>query len=43
MTGGRRVVRVRGAGEAASKFFTGFLSGPVPGDALILVSAGELR
>jgi len=43
MTGGRRVVRVRGAGEAASKFYTEFLSGTVPGDALILVSAGELR
>lgn len=43
MTGGRRVVRVRGAGEASSRFFVDFLSGPVPGDALILVSAGELR
>ncbi len=43
MTGGRRVVRVRGAGEAASRFFENFLSGGVPGDALVLVTAGELR
>ncbi|MEQ9490019.1 MAG: DNA polymerase III subunit delta [Alphaproteobacteria bacterium] len=43
MTGGRRVVRVRGAGESASRFFADFLSGGVPGDALILVTAGELR
>lgn len=43
MTGGRRVVRVRGAAESTAKFFGEFLAGPVPGDALILITAGELR
>jgi DNA polymerase III subunit delta len=41
LTGGRRVVRVRGAGDAQAKLFAGFLDAP-PGDALIVVEAGEL-
>lgn len=41
MTGGRRVVLVRGAGNAAAKEFERFLSRP-PGDALIVVEAGDL-
>jgi DNA polymerase-3 subunit delta len=41
MTGGRRVVIVRGAGNASAKDFERFLSAP-PGDALIVVEAGDL-
>jgi DNA polymerase-3 subunit delta len=41
MLGGRRVVRVRGAGNASAKLFERFLEAP-PGDALIVVEAGEL-
>jgi len=41
MLGGRRVVRVRGAGNAVAKHFERFLDAP-PGDALIVVEAGEL-
>ena len=41
MIGGRRVVRVRGAGNALAKAFEQFLSEP-KGDALIVVEAGEL-
>ena len=41
MVGGRRVVRVRGAGNALAKDFARFLSDP-KGDALIVVEAGEL-
>jgi DNA polymerase-3 subunit delta len=41
MIGGRRVVRVRGAGNALAKDFERFLSDP-KGDALIVVEAGEL-
>ena len=41
MTGGRRVVIVRGAGNALAKDFERFLDAP-PGDALIVVEAGEL-
>jgi len=41
MTGGRRVVRVRGAGNALSGDFERFLAEPV-GDALIVVEAGDL-
>jgi DNA polymerase-3 subunit delta len=41
MTGGRRVVRVRGAGNALAKDFERFLAEPV-GDALIVVEAGDL-
>ncbi len=41
MTGGRRVVRVRGAGNGLAKEFERFLSEP-KGDALIIVEAGEL-
>ena len=41
MLGGRRVVRVRGAGNSSSKHFSRYLEGP-PGDALIVVEAGEL-
>ena len=41
MIGGRRVVRVRGAGNGLAKAFDLFLSEP-KGDALIVVEAGEL-
>jgi DNA polymerase III subunit delta len=41
LTGGRRVVRVRGAADGQSKLFADFL-GDSPGDALVVVEAGEL-
>jgi DNA polymerase-3 subunit delta len=41
LTGGRRVVRVRGAGDPLAKLFTEFLK-PSPGDAFVVVEAGEL-
>jgi DNA polymerase-3 subunit delta len=41
LTGGRRVVRVRGAGDALTKLFAGFLES-TPGEAFIVVEAGEL-
>ena len=41
MIGGRRVVRVRGAGNGLAKAFEQFLSEP-KGDALIVLEAGEL-
>jgi DNA polymerase-3 subunit delta len=40
-TGGRRVVRVRDAGDAASAAVQSFLSDPV-GEALVLLEAGDL-
>ncbi|GAB5470059.1 MAG: DNA polymerase III subunit delta [Rhodospirillales bacterium] len=39
--GGRRLVTVRGAGDSLGKLFQDFLKEP-PGDALILVEAGDL-
>ena len=41
MLGGRRVVRVRGAGNGLAKLFEGFLGDP-KGDALVVVEAGDL-
>ena len=41
LTGGRRVVRVRGAGDALAKLFAEFLES-TPGEALVVVEAGEL-
>lgn len=41
MFGGRRVVRVRDAGDALADQFEGFLANPI-GDALIVVEAGDL-
>jgi DNA polymerase-3 subunit delta len=41
MTGGRRVVRVRGADNGDAKTFERFLTAPA-GDALIVVEAGDL-
>lgn len=41
MLGGRRVVRVRNAGNGLAKLFEGFLDAP-SGDALIVVEAGDL-
>lgn len=41
MMGGRRVVRVRSAGNAAAKLFESFLDNPA-GDALVVVEAGDL-
>ncbi len=41
MLGGRRVVRVRGAGNGLAKLFEAFLEGPAV-DALIVVEGGDL-
>jgi DNA polymerase III subunit delta len=41
LTGGRRVVRVRGAGDGLAKLFAVFLES-TPGEALVIVEAGEL-
>lgn len=41
MLGGRRVVRVRGAGNGLAKLFDSFLEDP-KGDALVVVEAGDL-
>ncbi|HEX5455618.1 MAG TPA: DNA polymerase III subunit delta [Stellaceae bacterium] len=41
LMGGRRVVRVREAGDALTKLFERFLADPA-GDALVVVEAGEL-
>jgi DNA polymerase-3 subunit delta len=41
LAGGRRVVRVREAGDREAKLFAGFLAGS-PGGALVVVEAGEL-
>ena len=41
LAGGRRVVRVRGAGDGLARLFASFLGGS-PGEALIVVEAGEL-
>jgi DNA polymerase-3 subunit delta len=41
LSGGRRVIRVRGAGDGLASLFAGFLGGS-PGEALIVVEAGEL-
>lgn len=41
LMGGRRVVRVRDAGDALAPVFARFLAAPV-GDALVVVEAGEL-
>jgi DNA polymerase III subunit delta len=41
LTGGRRVVRVRGAGDPLAKLFGEFLGDP-PGDAFVVAEAGEL-
>lgn len=41
MLGGRRVVRVRGAGNSLAKLFEEFLDAPA-GDALIVVEGGDL-
>ena len=42
MTGGRRVVRVRGAADALTKTLDAYLEDPSP-DSLILIEAGELQ
>jgi DNA polymerase-3 subunit delta len=41
MMGGRRAVRVRGAGNGLADLFESFLDDP-PGDALVVVEAGDL-
>lgn len=41
MLGGRRVVRVRNAGDSQSKTFESFLEDPI-GDSLVIVEAGDL-
>lgn len=41
MLGGRRVVRVRGAGDSLAKAFKSFLDDP-SGDALVVIEAGDL-
>ena len=42
LVGGRRVVRVREAGDAAGALFEGFLADPPPGDSMVVVEGGEL-
>ena len=43
MIGGRRVVRVRGAGNNLTELFEGFLESVAhAGDALVVVEAGDL-
>jgi DNA polymerase-3 subunit delta len=42
LTGGRRVVRVRDAGDAAGALFERFLAAPPPGDSIVVVEGGEL-
>jgi len=42
LTGGRRLVRVRDAGDGVGALFERFLDDPPPGDSMIVVEAGEL-
>lgn len=42
MTGGRRVVRIRAAGDRLGEVLAAFLEAP-PGDGFVVVEAGELR
>ena len=42
LAGGRRVVRVREAGDAAGALFERFLSDPPAGDSMVVVEGGEL-
>lgn len=42
LTGGRRLVRVRDAGDGAGVLFQRFLADPPPGDSFVVVEAGEL-
>jgi DNA polymerase III subunit delta len=42
LTGGRRLVRVREAGDAAAALFKRFLAAPPPGDGVVLVEGGDL-
>jgi len=42
LVGGRRVVRVREAGDAVGALFERFLSSPPPGDSMVVVEGGEL-
>jgi DNA polymerase-3 subunit delta len=42
LVGGRRLVRVRGAEDAIGSVFDRFFKAPPPGDAFILVEAGDL-
>jgi DNA polymerase-3 subunit delta len=42
LTGGRRLLRVRDAGDAVGALFDRFFKDPPPGDSFVLVEAGEL-
>lgn len=42
LTGGRRLVRVRGAGDATAAIFAAFLKDMPGGDSLVVVEAGDL-
>jgi DNA polymerase III subunit delta len=42
LTGGRRLLRVREAGDAVGALFQRFLDDPPPGDSVTVVEAGEL-
>jgi len=42
LTGGRRLVRVRDAGDAVGALFQRFLGDPPPGDSVVVVEAGDL-
>jgi DNA polymerase-3 subunit delta len=43
LTGGRRLVRVRDAGDGVGPLFERFLADPPPGDGFVVVEAGELQ
>ena len=43
LTGGRRLVRVRNAGDAVGALFERFLAVPPPGDSFVVVEAAELQ
>jgi DNA polymerase III subunit delta len=43
LLGGRRIVRVREAGDAAGALFAKFLSAPPSGDGFVIVEAGDLK
>jgi DNA polymerase-3 subunit delta len=42
LTGGRRLIRIRDAGDAIGKLLSSFLAAPPPGDSLVLVEGGDL-
>ncbi len=41
-TGGRRLIRIRSAEDAATTVFNAFFANPPPGDTLVVIEAGDL-